>query len=87
VPVNVARVQTDSREVNQLQQNIITALVPFVNGLEVPRRYAAAALPTPEVNLAGKLIRVYDQGAAETLQMCLARADGSYGWAIIAIAP
>lgn len=86
MPVAVSKVQTASREVNQVQQNM-QALVAFANALEVPRRYTAASRPTATATLAGKLIRVADDGAPETLQMCLRNSDGSHAWAIIAMAP
>jgi hypothetical protein len=87
MPINVARVQTDSREVNQLQQNIITKIIPFVNGLERVPRYSAATIPTADISWAGKTIRVFDAGTPETLQMCLQNSDGSFAWVTIAVAP
>lgn len=87
MPVSVARVQTESREVNQLQQNIITKLVPFVNALERVPRYSAATMPTAGMEWVGKTVRVFDAGAPETLQMCLQNSDGSFAWVTIAVAP
>lgn len=87
MPISVARVQTDSREVNQLQQNIITKIVPFVNALERVPRYAAATTPTASMEWTGKTIRVFDAGSPETLQMCLQNSDGSFAWVTIAVAP
>ena len=87
MPISVARVQTESREVNQLQQNIITKLVPFVNGLERVPRYAAASMPTANAEWSGKTIRVFDAGVPETLQMCLQNSNGSYAWVVLATAP
>ena len=85
----IPRVQAESRELNQIQDNLIRVLNPLLPlALLVPNDVATtAARPTPDVSRYLTLIRVKDAGQPERIQWCLQNSDGSYGWADLSIAP
>lgn len=84
--ISVPLVQTASREVNQLQHNIIQRLVPAINSLlSGPSLYTSDTMPS--ATAAWQFIRVRDAGQPEQLLLSLQKADGSYGWATVVIAP
>lgn len=82
---SIPRVQTESREVNQLQQNIIPPVESAIGALESPDRYGIAALPAAPERFAWA--RVKDPGAAEVLKVSLQSADGTWAWVTVATAP
>lgn len=85
----ITKVQTDSRELNQAQENIIRVLNPILPlMLLAPREtVTTASRPTASVSNYMTLIRVKDSGQPERIQWCLQNSDGSYGWSDLSIAP
>jgi hypothetical protein len=85
----ITKVQSDSRELNQAQDNLIRVLNPILPlMLLVPREVVTTAnRPSASVDNYLSLIRVKDSGQPERIQWCLQNSSGSYGWADLSIAP
>jgi hypothetical protein len=85
----ITKVQTESRELNQAQENIIRVLNPLLLMLMLmPKETVlSTARPTASVSTYLTFCRVKDAGQPERWQVCLQNADGSYGWSDIAMAP
>ncbi len=49
--------------------------------------YTSGTLPGASAAWLGKFVRLYDVGYSEELLICLRKADGSYAWAVVALAP
>lgn len=85
----ITRVQTNSRELNQAQENVIRVLNPILPlMLLVPSEtVTTVARPMPSISNYLALVRVKDPGQPERIQWCLQNSDGSYGWSDLSIAP
>jgi hypothetical protein len=72
-----------NRKVTSAEWNALTAYVrnPVVSTV------TSATRPAANATTAGTFVRVRDPGTSETLEMCLQNSDGSYSWAVVAIAP
>jgi hypothetical protein len=85
----ITKVQSESRELNQAQDNIIRVLNPLLPMAILMPKETVLSTARPSANSANylQLARVKDSGQPERLQICLQNADGSYGWADLAMAP
>ena len=85
----IARVQSDSRELNQAQDNIARVVNPLLQrAVQMPKETVLSTnRPSASVENYLTVARVKDPGQPERVQVCLQNADGSYGWADFAIAP
>jgi hypothetical protein len=85
----ITKVQSESRELNQAQENIIRVLNPILPMMLLMPRETVLSTNRPAASADNylSLARVKDSAAAEILQVCLQKADGTYGWATIATAP
>jgi hypothetical protein len=85
----ITKVQTESRELNQAQENIIRVLNPMLPLMMLMPRDTVPSTSRPAASADNYLsiARVKDSGQPERLQVCLQNADGSYGWADLAMAP
>lgn len=85
----ITKVQTDSRELNQAQENVIRVMNPILPWLMIFPRSTVLSTNRPAATSENYLTiaRVKDPGQPERLQVCLQNSDGSFGWADIAMAP
>jgi hypothetical protein len=85
----ITRTQTDSRELNQIQDGLIRVLNPILPlCILMPRETVlSTARPTASVDNYLTVARVKDPGQPERVQVCLQNSNGSYGWADFAMAP
>lgn len=85
----ITKVQSDSRELNQAQDNIIRVLNPLLPLMMIMPKETVLSTSRPSASSDNYLTiaRVKDAGQPERLQICLQNSDGSYGWSDIAMAP
>jgi len=85
----ITKVQSDSRELNQAQDNLIRVLNPLLPLVMLMPRETVLSTSRPAASAENYLsiARVKDAGQPERLQICLQNSDGSYGWADLSIAP
>jgi hypothetical protein len=85
----ITKVQTDSRELNQAQENFIRVLNPILPLMILMPRETVLSTARPAASSGNYLTvaRVKDPGQPERVQVCLQNSDGSYGWADFAMAP
>ncbi len=87
MPRSLPYVQTSSREVNQLQQALMRALAPITKPWPLGETITSAQLPTATSAVAHQGYFVKDAGQPERWVICMQKADGSYAWAVVALAP
>jgi hypothetical protein len=85
----VTRVQSDSRELNQAQDNIHRAIKPLLEQSVLMPKETVLSTSRPAASAENHtgFARVKDPAGAESLQVCLQKADGTYAWVTIATAP
>lgn len=85
----ITKVQSASRELNQAQDAIRRAVGPVIDrAMLMPKETVASAnRPSASKDNHTGFARVKDPGGAESLQVSLQKADGTYAWVTIATAP